>query len=59
VTRSAAEMAAAIERLFRDPDRRKALERRARLTAERSYGWDAIARQQRALYESLGPFSKG
>ena len=59
VTRYAAEMAAAIERLFRDPDRRKALERRARLTAERSYGWDAIARQQRALYESLGPFSKG
>jgi GT2 family glycosyltransferase/glycosyltransferase involved in cell wall biosynthesis len=53
VADSAAEMAAAIRRLSGDPAERAALERQARATAERRYGWDAIAARQRELYESL------
>jgi glycosyltransferase involved in cell wall biosynthesis len=45
-------MAAAISRLLDVPEERRALERHARETAERVYGWDAIAREQRRLYES-------
>ncbi len=55
VAQSGEDMAAAIARLIRDPERRRALERRARATAESRYGWDAIASEQRALYESLRP----
>ena len=32
---------------------RVAIETHARQTVERVYGWDAIAREQKALYESL------
>jgi GT2 family glycosyltransferase/glycosyltransferase involved in cell wall biosynthesis len=53
VTDSAEEMAREIARLFDSPEDRKALERRARETAERLYGWDAIAERQRAMYEEL------
>jgi len=42
--------AAAIEQLLADPARRRALEVRARLTAEQRFGWDAIARAQAGLY---------
>ncbi len=53
VTDSADEMAAEISRLLDDPAARAALQEHARTTAERVYGWDAIARQQAELYRSL------
>jgi glycosyltransferase involved in cell wall biosynthesis len=53
VTDSAEEMAGAIERLLDHPEERRALERHARETAERLYGWDAIAEKQAELYRSL------
>ena len=46
-------MAAAIVELFFDPMRRRQLERNARASAERWYGWDAIAARQCDLYERL------
>ena len=53
VTDSAEAMASAITRLLEDPEERAAIEAHARQTAERVYGWDAIAREQKKLYESL------
>ena len=53
VTDSAETMAAAITRLLDDPAGRAAIEAHARQTVERVYGWDAIAREQKNLYESL------
>ena len=53
VTDSAEEMARAIARLLDHPEERQALERHARETAERVYGWDAIAEKQAELYRSL------
>lgn len=46
-------MADAVLRLMEDPGSRKAMERAARRKAEARYGWDAIARHQAELYESL------
>jgi GT2 family glycosyltransferase/glycosyltransferase involved in cell wall biosynthesis len=53
VADSGQEMAHAIQDLFEDPARRESLERRARETVERKYDWDAIAAQQKRLYEEL------
>jgi len=53
VTRTAAAMASAILDLLSNPERRSALERRARSTVEARYGWDAIGRQQKRLYDRL------
>jgi GT2 family glycosyltransferase/glycosyltransferase involved in cell wall biosynthesis len=53
VTDSAEEMAAAITKLLDDPAARVALEVHARATAERVYGWDAIAERQAELYRQL------
>jgi glycosyltransferase involved in cell wall biosynthesis len=53
VTDSPEEMAAAITRLLDDAEARKVLERNARATAERIYGWDAIAERQAALYRQM------
>jgi len=50
LTCTAAEMSAAISQLFDDPAARAGLELGARRTAEREYGWDAIAARQAALY---------
>jgi len=47
------EMAAAISALLDSAERRAALERQARRTAEERFGWDAIAGEQEKLYESL------
>jgi glycosyltransferase involved in cell wall biosynthesis len=52
-------MASAIEDLLRDPARRLAFERQARVTVERLYGWDAIALRQRDLYRSLAGTADG
>jgi GT2 family glycosyltransferase/glycosyltransferase involved in cell wall biosynthesis len=53
VTDSAEAMAAAITRLLETPAERAAIEAHARQTVERLYGWDAIAREQKKLYERL------
>jgi len=53
VTDSAEAMAEAITRLLKAPAERAAIEAHARQTVERVYGWDAIAREQKKLYESL------
>lgn len=53
VTDSAEAMASAITRLLNSPEERAAIEAHARQTAERVYGWDAIAREQKKLYEGL------
>jgi GT2 family glycosyltransferase/glycosyltransferase involved in cell wall biosynthesis len=53
VQNNPAEIAAAITRLLSSADERMRLERHARRSAEERYGWDAIAREQRYLYESL------
>lgn len=53
VVHSGEEMAKAIAGLFENPDRRRALERQARLRAEADYNWDAIALRQKSLYNSL------
>jgi GT2 family glycosyltransferase len=50
---SAEEMARAITELLDSPGRRRGLEERARGTAERLYGWDAIATVQKKMYEGL------
>ena len=53
VADSGAETADAIMRLLDQPAKRIAIERHARSTAERSYGWDAIALRQTELYREL------
>jgi len=53
VTDSQEAMAAAITRLLENPGERAAIEVHARNKVERVYGWDAIAREQKKLYESL------
>lgn len=53
VADGAEEFANAIQRLFDRPEDRVALERHARQTAQRVYGWDAIAERQKELYEAL------
>ena len=50
---TAAEMAAAIEKLLNEPAARAAIERAARARVERDYSWDSIARSQSALYRDL------
>ena len=50
---SGEEMAAAISRLLESEDERTRLERRARKTVEESFGWEAIGRAQKKLYEEL------
>ncbi len=46
-------LARAIQGLFDHPEHRVTLERQARETAERLYGWDAIAELQKELYRTL------
>jgi glycosyltransferase involved in cell wall biosynthesis len=53
VDNSAEGMAGAITRILAEPGERASLERRARATAERLYGWDAIGAQQKQMYREL------
>jgi glycosyltransferase involved in cell wall biosynthesis len=53
VSADAAEQARMIEHLLTHPDERRALEARARATAERRYSWDRIAAEQARLYGAL------
>lgn len=54
VAETAAQMAAEIEKLLADPTRRRSIEKAARATAEREFGWDAIAREQARLWGRVG-----
>ena len=53
VAPAAGSMASAIRDVLGDAALRRRLERNARRTAERDWGWDHIAGRQRALYEDL------
>jgi GT2 family glycosyltransferase/glycosyltransferase involved in cell wall biosynthesis len=53
VANAAQEMASSIMHLLDSLDARVALERHARATAERIYGWKAMAAAQKQLYEAL------
>lgn len=53
VTTSASEMANAIRELLENAVKRRAIEQQARLTVERRFNWDVIARDQKRLYEEL------
>jgi GT2 family glycosyltransferase/glycosyltransferase involved in cell wall biosynthesis len=53
IANGAADFAAAVTRLLDSPQERIALESQARRTAEERFGWDAIALEQKRLYESL------
>jgi GT2 family glycosyltransferase/glycosyltransferase involved in cell wall biosynthesis len=53
VTAAAEDMARAISALLDSPERREAMERQARRTAEQRFGWDLISGVQKGLYESL------
>jgi GT2 family glycosyltransferase/glycosyltransferase involved in cell wall biosynthesis len=53
VAESGEAMAKAICGLFVDTARRREMERQARRTAERCYGWDGVGRRQAEIYESL------
>ena len=60
VASTGAEMAAAIRALFDNPAKRETIERQARMTVERRFGWDVIAGQQKRMYEELfeGAFTR-
>src|SRR5439155_7102677 len=53
VTADAAQMAAAISELVKNPERRRRIELAARETVVRQYNWDAVALRQEELYQSL------
>jgi glycosyltransferase involved in cell wall biosynthesis len=53
VESTGAGMARALLALFEDPARRRAIEQAARLTVEREFSWDTIARRQDELYRFL------
>lgn len=53
VANSGEEIARAITRLLDHPEERVKIERQARQTAERLYGWDAIAERQSEVYRFL------
>jgi glycosyltransferase involved in cell wall biosynthesis len=53
VANTGAEMARAILDLVGNPMRRQGIEREARLTVEREFDWDVIARRQQQLYQEL------
>lgn len=53
VANTGSEMAAAISELLDNAARRESIERQARLTVERRFNWDAIAAEQKRIYEEL------
>jgi glycosyltransferase involved in cell wall biosynthesis len=53
IANTGAEMARAILDLLENPARRQAMERAARQTVERTFGWEVIAERQKQLYEDL------
>jgi alpha-maltose-1-phosphate synthase len=57
--RFARDLAAAINELIADPDRREAMGRAGRQRAVAHFGWPAIARQTVDLYRSITDPAKG
>jgi GT2 family glycosyltransferase/glycosyltransferase involved in cell wall biosynthesis len=53
VANSGSEMAAAIRDLLMNPEKRRGIEAKARETVERHFDWDAIAREEAQMYETL------
>jgi GT2 family glycosyltransferase len=53
VTGTAAEMALAIRNLIENPAQRETIEHQARLTVERRFDWDEIAKTQKQLFDDL------
>jgi len=53
IANTGAEMSQAILDLLDHPERRRQMEREARLTVERSFSWDGIAARQKEMYEEL------
>lgn len=53
VASTPAEMTQAILDLFENTAKREAIERQARITVERKFDWEVIARQQKAIYSAL------
>ncbi|MBV9507268.1 MAG: glycosyltransferase [Acidobacteriia bacterium] len=53
LVRTAAEMVEAVRDLLSDPAKRHRIEAAARRRVERTYDWDAIARQQTNLYREI------
>jgi len=53
VTNDAAQMARAIRELIENPAQRQSIEHQARLTVERRFDWDVIARTQKQLFDEL------
>ncbi len=53
VVETGADMAVAIKDLLLNPEKRIAIEQHARATVERRFDWDAIALEQKQLYEEL------
>jgi glycosyltransferase involved in cell wall biosynthesis len=53
IAETAEEFAAGIERLLEDAELRRKIARAARRRAEEEYSWEAIARKQAELWESL------
>jgi len=54
VTSTAAQMGQAIRTLIENPAQRQSIEYQARLTVERRFDWDGIARRQKELFDELG-----
>ena len=53
VTSTAGEMVRAIRAFIENPTEREPIEHQARLTVERRFNWDVIARSQKQLFEEL------
>jgi GT2 family glycosyltransferase/glycosyltransferase involved in cell wall biosynthesis len=53
VTSTAAQMGQAIRALVENPTERQSIEQQARLTVERWFDWDVIARTQKQLFDEL------
>jgi len=53
VTGTAAQMGQAIRTLLENPAQRQSIEHQARLTVERWFDWDVIARAQKQLFDEL------
>jgi glycosyltransferase involved in cell wall biosynthesis len=59
VAKSDAEMRSAIRVLLKHPEKRRNIEAQARRAAEQKFDWNAIAREQRRLYDQLAGVARG
>jgi glycosyltransferase involved in cell wall biosynthesis len=53
VTSTAAQMVREICRLIENPAERQSIEHQARLTVERRFNWDGIAKAQKQMFDEL------